>query len=66
MKYTLPHRIWRAVADWIRAVILRKTATPYECYWRDRAFAAEQSLHGVRAELNEITRQRDWYSGLLQ
>lgn len=33
----------RAFKDWIRRWLLRKTATPYECYWRDRAFRAERA-----------------------
>lgn len=34
----------RALKDWIRRVLLKKTATPYECYWRDRALRAEAEL----------------------
>lgn len=36
--------IKRSFYDWIRKWILRKTATPYECYWRDRAFKAEAEV----------------------
>lgn len=43
-----PRRFRRAVADWIRARLLRITATPYECYWRDRAFAAEAEVAQLR------------------
>lgn len=50
--FPLPHRVWRAVADWIRAVILRKTATPFECYWRDRAFAAEKRVAQLEQTLS--------------
>jgi hypothetical protein len=37
-------RAIRALKDWIRRVLLKKTATPYECYWRDRALRAEAEL----------------------
>lgn len=39
----------RSIKDWIRRWLLRKTATPYECYWRDRAFRAERELAAERA-----------------
>lgn len=51
MIFSRTHCIWRAVADWIRAVLLRKTATPYECYWRDRAYAAESEARWLRGQL---------------
>jgi hypothetical protein len=38
-------KIWRRLADALRGWLLKKTATPYECYWRDRAFSAERLVH---------------------
>lgn len=51
-KFNLPHRAWRSLADWIRAFVLRKTDTPYECYWRDRAFKAEFNAKALEALAN--------------
>lgn len=31
--------------------------TPYQCYWRDRAFAAEKACERVQAELAEAYRR---------
>ena len=37
----------RKLKDWIRRWLLQKTATPYECYWRDRALRAEAQLRNL-------------------
>lgn len=53
--------IKRSFYDWIRKWILRKTATPYECYWRDRAFRAEKAL-GNLASAAERRSHHIWYA----
>lgn len=41
-----------AIKSWIRRRLLRFLDTPYECYWRDRAFRAEAELRRVRSKIS--------------
>lgn len=36
---------------WIRRRLLNATKPPYECYWRDRALAAEKQLTRIHRDL---------------